>query len=333
MSARCRAAPSRPRATRAGRARLGVRQPRRAHAARRDRRGRRAGRVVRRRRGGDRRRLDQRGRGLRPRPRSTCRATRTRWWRRCWRPIRAPSSCWSTARPTRCPGSTMCRRCSRRWLGGEAGPDAVARILLGEAEPSGRLPVTFPAALEDTPAHGFYPGGESVTYGEGLRVGYRHFDASQRAAAVPVRLRTDLHPLRLRRPGGARDGEGRRTSRGELHAEERRRAARQGDGAALCAAARTVGRPAGQGAEGLRQGRAGARRSPARCESTSTRGLSRSTTRTRREWVVEAGRLRPADRRFGGGHRAAGHCAAGRVTPERRYDEQEGGPAGSAHEI
>jgi beta-glucosidase len=63
------------------------------------------------------------------------------------------------------------------WMGGEAGPDAVARILLGEAEPSGRLPVTFPAALEDSPAQRFYPGGETVTYGEGLRVGYRHFDA------------------------------------------------------------------------------------------------------------------------------------------------------------
>ena len=71
------------------------------------------------------------------------------------------------------------------WLGGEAGPDAVARILLGEAEPSGRLPVTFPAALEDTPAHGFYPGGESVTYGEGLRVGYRHFDASNEPPLFP----------------------------------------------------------------------------------------------------------------------------------------------------
>lgn len=71
------------------------------------------------------------------------------------------------------------------WLGGEAGPDAVARILLGEAEPSGRLPVTFPAALQDTPAHAFYPGGESVTYGEGLRVGYRHFDAFNEPPLFP----------------------------------------------------------------------------------------------------------------------------------------------------
>ncbi len=71
------------------------------------------------------------------------------------------------------------------WLGGEAGPDAVARILLGEAEPSGRLPVTFPARLEDTPAHAFYPGGETVSYGEGLRVGYRHFDSSNEPPLFP----------------------------------------------------------------------------------------------------------------------------------------------------
>src|SRR5208282_2279437 len=42
------------------------------------------------------------------------------------------------------------------WLGGEEGPDAVARILFGQAEPSGRLPVTFPRQLKDTPAYNFY---------------------------------------------------------------------------------------------------------------------------------------------------------------------------------
>ncbi|HEY1448240.1 MAG TPA: glycoside hydrolase family 3 C-terminal domain-containing protein [Caulobacteraceae bacterium] len=69
------------------------------------------------------------------------------------------------------------------WLGGEEGPDATARILFGETEPSGRLPVTFPRRIEDTPAHGWYPGGSEVTYGEGLFVGYRHYD---RAAAAPM---------------------------------------------------------------------------------------------------------------------------------------------------
>jgi len=69
------------------------------------------------------------------------------------------------------------------WLGGEEGPDAVARILFGAAEPSGRLPVTFPRRLEDSPAHPWYPGGEEARYGEGLFVGYRHFD---RAAEAPM---------------------------------------------------------------------------------------------------------------------------------------------------
>jgi beta-glucosidase len=62
------------------------------------------------------------------------------------------------------------------WLPGEEGPDALTSILLGEISPSGRLPVTFPKRLEDNPAYGFYPGGDRVTYGEGLNVGYRHYD-------------------------------------------------------------------------------------------------------------------------------------------------------------
>jgi beta-glucosidase len=62
------------------------------------------------------------------------------------------------------------------WLPGEEGPEALTSILLGEVSPSGRLPVTFPKRLEDNPAYGFYPGGDSVTYGEGLGVGYRHYD-------------------------------------------------------------------------------------------------------------------------------------------------------------
>ena len=62
------------------------------------------------------------------------------------------------------------------WLPGEEGPDALTDILLGEISPSGRLPVTFPKRLEDNPAYGFYSGGDSVTYGEGLGVGYRHYD-------------------------------------------------------------------------------------------------------------------------------------------------------------
>ena len=96
------------------------------------------------------------------------------------------------------------------WLGGEAGPDAVARILLGESEPSGRLPITFPARLQDTPAHAYYPGADTVTYGEGLRVGYRHFDASNEPPLFPFGFGLTYTKFRyadLESPETARIGE------------------------------------------------------------------------------------------------------------------------------
>jgi beta-glucosidase len=64
------------------------------------------------------------------------------------------------------------------WLPGEEGPDAMADLVFGKAAPSGRLPVTFPARLEDNPSFPFYPGGDVSDYGEGLFIGYRHYDRS-----------------------------------------------------------------------------------------------------------------------------------------------------------
>jgi beta-glucosidase len=64
------------------------------------------------------------------------------------------------------------------WFPGEQGGEAVADVLLGEAEPGGRLPTTLPRRLEDTPAFDCYPGADGhVAYGEGLKIGYRHYDA------------------------------------------------------------------------------------------------------------------------------------------------------------
>ncbi len=64
------------------------------------------------------------------------------------------------------------------WLPGQAFGHALADVLTGAVDASGRLPTTFPARLEDTPAFTSYPGEFGrVRYGEGLFMGYRWYDS------------------------------------------------------------------------------------------------------------------------------------------------------------
>ena len=64
------------------------------------------------------------------------------------------------------------------WFPGEEFGDALADVLFGVAEPGGRLPVTFPKRLEDTPAFLHHPGAHDRTeYAEGLLIGHRWYDA------------------------------------------------------------------------------------------------------------------------------------------------------------
>jgi beta-glucosidase len=63
------------------------------------------------------------------------------------------------------------------WVTGQASGGAVADVLFGRVNPSGKLPETFPVRLEDTPAYLNYPGEEDrVRYGEGLFVGYKYYE-------------------------------------------------------------------------------------------------------------------------------------------------------------
>ena len=66
------------------------------------------------------------------------------------------------------------------WLGGQAGGGAIADVLTGLANPSGKLSETFPQRLEDTPAFLDFPGRNGLArYGEGLFIGYRYYDKAK----------------------------------------------------------------------------------------------------------------------------------------------------------
>lgn len=66
------------------------------------------------------------------------------------------------------------------WFQGQENGNALTDVLLGTVSPSGKLPVTFPRCLEDHGSHKWFPGdaeNDQATYGEGVLVGYRWFDA------------------------------------------------------------------------------------------------------------------------------------------------------------
>ncbi len=64
------------------------------------------------------------------------------------------------------------------WFNGSEGGNALADVLLGTVNPSGKLPWTMPKSINDSPAHATnsFPGDKIVSYDEGILVGYRWFD-------------------------------------------------------------------------------------------------------------------------------------------------------------
>ena len=72
------------------------------------------------------------------------------------------------------------------WFGGQEMADALVDVLVGDEEPSGRLPTTIPHRLEDTPAYLSHPGENGqVVYSEGLFTGYRWYEARDLSVAFP----------------------------------------------------------------------------------------------------------------------------------------------------
>ena len=86
--------------------------------------------------------------------------------------------------PFRIPRLDNCRAILHGYLGGQAGAEAMADVLLGNETPSGKLNETWPENLEDTPAYNYFPSKErTAEYRESVYVGYRYYDT----AGVPVR--------------------------------------------------------------------------------------------------------------------------------------------------
>ena len=74
------------------------------------------------------------------------------------------------------------------WYGGMEAGNAIASVIFGDINPSGKLAITFPKKLSDSPAHvskRTFPGDDKVYYDEGVFVGYRHFDTKGIAPLFP----------------------------------------------------------------------------------------------------------------------------------------------------
>ena len=72
------------------------------------------------------------------------------------------------------------------WYDSQEQGNALADVLFGDVNPSGKLPTTFPVRLEDNPAYINYPGENGkVRYGEGIFVGYRYYDKKDIAPLFP----------------------------------------------------------------------------------------------------------------------------------------------------
>lgn len=72
------------------------------------------------------------------------------------------------------------------WFGGEEIGHAIADVLFGDVNPSGKLPFSFINDFKQSPAYGNYPGENlHVKYAEGIYVGYRYFDKHDVAPQYP----------------------------------------------------------------------------------------------------------------------------------------------------
>jgi len=91
----------------------------------------------------------------------------------------------NTGAPVDMPWSDSAPAILQAYYSGQEGGNAIADILFGKINPSGKLSVSYPRRYQDTPAFLNFPGGREVNYGEGIFVGYRYYDTKGIAPLFP----------------------------------------------------------------------------------------------------------------------------------------------------
>ena len=72
------------------------------------------------------------------------------------------------------------------YLGGQASGDAIAQIVSGKVNPSGKLAETYPLCIEDTPCNKYFPGTNiTAEHTEGIYIGYRYYDTAEKEVLFP----------------------------------------------------------------------------------------------------------------------------------------------------
>ena len=88
--------------------------------------------------------------------------------------------------PVEMPWAGSVRGIVEAYLAGQAGGEAVVRILFGDANPSGHLAESFPLRLQDNPSYLWFGGeGNRTEYREGVFVGYRYYDKKEMPVLFP----------------------------------------------------------------------------------------------------------------------------------------------------
>jgi beta-glucosidase len=124
----------------------------------------------------------------------------------------------NTGAPVSMPWADLAGAILQMWFPGQEAGAALADVLTGAVNPSGKLPTTFPAEAGDLPVAAFYPGSDGrVVYGERFSVGYRRAPRARGPDGEPVRAarfafghglsysRFELGPPEVRTLAGAPD--------------------------------------------------------------------------------------------------------------------------------